>query len=152
MSKQELINKETPKWVICIGDGYSDGYPNGYPVRGTVLCPNCERIFKVHKEEHYKYCPTCGQKLKWEEKMDKMLEEITEEWEEKGYEWSEYSKVIHLSREKFFGETIVIRKEDLSYYKIVDDNINCIADYISLDEHELLTKTLKILRQRKNDN
>ena len=28
-------------------------------------CPICERRFEVDYEEHYKYCPDCGQKLDW---------------------------------------------------------------------------------------
>lgn len=29
------------------------------------ICPICKRIFEVDNEEHYNYCPTCGQKLDW---------------------------------------------------------------------------------------
>lgn len=69
------------------------------------------------------------------------LEEIIKKWEELGYEWSEYTKVIHLDREKSSSETIIIRKEDLSYYKLANDNL----DHIDLKEHQLLTKTFKAL-------
>lgn len=60
---QELINKETPRELNYIADGYADGYP----VYDIAKCPTCGREFEAYDEEHYKYCPTCGQKLKWEE-------------------------------------------------------------------------------------
>lgn len=38
----------------------------------TYTCPNCNLVF-IHKDEtgwfcgkHYKFCPECGQRLKWE--------------------------------------------------------------------------------------
>ena len=58
---KELVDKETPKTVNYISDGYADGYP----VYDIALCSNCERIFEVYDEEHYKYCPSCGQKIDW---------------------------------------------------------------------------------------
>lgn len=58
---KELVDKETPLTVNYISDGYVDGYP----VYDTASCPTCERVFEVYDEEHYKYCPTCGQKLDW---------------------------------------------------------------------------------------
>lgn len=76
------------------------------------------------------------------------LEEVIETWEALGYEWSEYSKVIHLDREKSSSETIVIRKEDFSYYKLANDNL----DHIDLREHRLLTKTFKALGWYEDDN
>ena len=42
-----------------------DGYADGCPVYETGICPNCNREFEVESEEHYNYCPACGQKLKW---------------------------------------------------------------------------------------
>ena len=30
-----------------------------------VVCPNCNRAFEFEYEEHYDYCPSCGQKLDW---------------------------------------------------------------------------------------
>ena len=42
-----------------------DGYADGCPVYETGICPNCNREFEVQSEEHYSYCPSCGQKLKW---------------------------------------------------------------------------------------
>lgn len=63
---QELIDKQTPLTVNYIADGYADGYP----VYDTAICPNCTRIFEVFDEEHYKYCPTCGQHLNWSEESE----------------------------------------------------------------------------------
>lgn len=59
---QELVDKETPLTVNYIADGYADGYP----VYDTATCPNCVRAFELDYEEHYKYCPNCGQRLNWE--------------------------------------------------------------------------------------
>ena len=44
-----------------------DGYADGSPVYDMAFCPCCDYEF----EEGYepwgrKYCPECGQKLKWE--------------------------------------------------------------------------------------
>lgn len=59
---QKLVDKETPKDVEYTEyDGFADGYP-GYD---TAICPSCDREFEVVFEEHYDYCPNCGQKLKW---------------------------------------------------------------------------------------
>ena len=59
---QELVDKETAKdveYISTVGDS------DGYPVYDTAICPNCYREFEVECEEHYDYCPSCGQKLKW---------------------------------------------------------------------------------------
>lgn len=77
------------------------------------------------------------------------LEEVIKEWEFWEYEWSEYSKVIHLCREKLTNtETIIINKKDYSYYKLIDDSLHP----IDLREHQLLTKTFKALGWLENDN
>ena len=39
----------------------------------TPGCPNCGRNFKRCFNEHINYCPTCGQRLDWEDE-----EEVTE--------------------------------------------------------------------------
>lgn len=57
---QELVDKEKALTLNYISDGYADGYP----VYDTAECPNCGRLFEVYDEEHYKYCPDCGQRLK----------------------------------------------------------------------------------------
>lgn len=31
------------------------------------ICPNCDRHFEIDYDEHFKYCPNCGQKLDKEE-------------------------------------------------------------------------------------
>jgi len=40
-------------------------YLEGELVYDTAICPNCGRHFEFEYEEHYKYCPECGQKLDW---------------------------------------------------------------------------------------
>lgn len=59
---QELVDKETPKDVEYTEH---DDFADGYPVYYTAICPNRDREFEVEFEEHYDYCPNCGQKLKW---------------------------------------------------------------------------------------
>lgn len=59
---QQLVDKETPEdveYISTVGDS------DGYPVYDTAICPSCGREFEVECEEHYDYCPNCGQKLKW---------------------------------------------------------------------------------------
>lgn len=59
---QELADKETPQslaYISTIGDS------DGYPVYDVAICPSCDRKFEVEYEEHYNYCPNCGQKLNW---------------------------------------------------------------------------------------
>lgn len=59
---KELLSKETPEdveYISTVGDS------DGYPVYDTTICPACDREFEVECEEHYDYCPSCGQKLKW---------------------------------------------------------------------------------------
>lgn len=58
----KLLDKEIPKnveYISTVGDS------DGYPVYDTAICPSCNREFEVECEEHYDYCPSCGQKLKW---------------------------------------------------------------------------------------
>lgn len=59
---QKLVDKETPKDVEYTE---YDSFADGYPVYDTAICPSCDREFEVECEEHYDYCPSCGQKLKW---------------------------------------------------------------------------------------
>ena len=52
---QELVDKETPKdveYISTVGD--HDDYPD-----------STSMFVKYYCEEHYDYCPNCGQKLKW---------------------------------------------------------------------------------------
>ena len=62
---QELVEKETPLEVDHTSDGYPDDY---YLVYDIAFCPNCDRAFEVTYNEHYKYCPSCGQRLNWGDK------------------------------------------------------------------------------------
>lgn len=59
---QGVVNKEKAKEVIYTN---FDGYADGSEVWDEAMCPTCEREFEMDYEEHYKYCPNCGQKLKW---------------------------------------------------------------------------------------
>lgn len=59
---RELVNKEMPRYVNYEYDGYADGCP----VYDIAHCPECGRYFEADREEHYNYCPDCGQKLDWE--------------------------------------------------------------------------------------
>ena len=59
---QELVDKETLKsveYISTVGDS------DGYPVYDVAICPSCSRKFEVEYEEHYNYCPHCGQHLNW---------------------------------------------------------------------------------------
>lgn len=58
---QELVEKENPKELDYEGDGYF----NGELVYDTAICRSCCRHFEIEYEEHYKYCPSCGQRLDW---------------------------------------------------------------------------------------
>lgn len=52
---QKLVDKETPKdveYISTVGD--HDDYPD-----------STSMFVKYYCEEHYVYCPSCGQKLKW---------------------------------------------------------------------------------------
>lgn len=62
---QELVDKEKPLEIDHTSDGYPDGY---YLLYDIAFCPNCDRAFEVTYNEHYKYCPSCGQRLNWGDK------------------------------------------------------------------------------------
>jgi DNA-directed RNA polymerase subunit RPC12/RpoP len=70
---QKILDKAEPKTLSYEGDGYADGYM----VYDTAICPECGRYFEVYYEEHYNYCPTCGQKLDWSGYVE--LEEVNDE-------------------------------------------------------------------------
>lgn len=61
----ELVERDTPKPLDYEGDGYVDGELN----YDTAICRSCGRKFEVDYDEHSKYCPNCGQKLRWEDEM-----------------------------------------------------------------------------------
>lgn len=67
-----MNDKETSMKVYYEADAYADGCL----VYDTAICPNCDRRFEVDYEEHYNYCPTCGQRLDWvSAKMVKLSDE-----------------------------------------------------------------------------
>lgn len=56
--------KNTPKLVIYSGDGYADGKM----VYDWADCPSCN--FAIEEDDvdwEMPYCPSCGQRLRWEE-------------------------------------------------------------------------------------
>ena len=59
----ELVEKENPKPLDYEGGGYVDGQLNF----DNAICRSCGRKFEVDYDEHSKYCPDCGQKLRWED-------------------------------------------------------------------------------------
>lgn len=66
---QELVDKSKPMKLFYEGDGYVDGEL----CYDTAICQNCGRHFERFYDEHANYCPTCGQRLDWEDE-----EEVTE--------------------------------------------------------------------------
>lgn len=60
----EELNKEIPEMVYYEGDGYYDGEI----VYDYAECPNCQEGFEEGERywQRAKYCPMCGQALKWE--------------------------------------------------------------------------------------
>ena len=64
---QELVDKSKPMKLFYAG------YVIGGLYHETAGCPNCGRNFKRCYDEHINYCPTCGQRLDWEDE-----EEVTE--------------------------------------------------------------------------
>ena len=64
---QELIDKSKPMKL------FYTGYVIGGLYHETAGCRNCGRSFKRCFNEHTNYCPTCGQRLDWEDE-----EEVTE--------------------------------------------------------------------------
>lgn len=60
----EAIEKRIPMPLDYEGDGYAD---DGNILYDTAICCGCGRRFERYCEEHYKYCPGCGQALNWGE-------------------------------------------------------------------------------------
>lgn len=64
-----LKEKQTPMIIELEAEGYS----TGDLVFDTAICPNCGRDFEI-ENEHYIYCPSCGQKLDWSKHSNKTYE------------------------------------------------------------------------------
>lgn len=62
MEVRKAVSKQIPKKPTYEGDGYA----NGELVYDTWICPNCEAAYEVDND-HYDYCPKCGQHIDWEE-------------------------------------------------------------------------------------
>ena len=59
---QDALEKQIPLPLDYVGDGYAD---DGNILYDTAICCSCGRRFERYCEEHYKYCPGCGQALNW---------------------------------------------------------------------------------------
>ena len=71
---EKIEAKETPLKLEYEGNEY--GINEDELVYDTAICPNCRRRFEIDNEEHYNYCPTCGQKLNlWEHNTIKISDE-----------------------------------------------------------------------------
>lgn len=65
---RELKKRDTAKAPLIHKNKFSD----------TYVCPNCNLVF-INKDEkgwfcgkHYKFCPNCGQRIKWEDSGNSM--------------------------------------------------------------------------------
>ena len=58
----KALEKQMPKQLDYEGDGYAD---DGELIYDTAICRSCERKFEFYYDEHFNYCPDCGQKLDW---------------------------------------------------------------------------------------
>ncbi len=59
---RKALEKQIPKKLDYEGDGYDE---NGELIYDTAICRKCCRKFDVDYDEHFKYCPSCGQALDW---------------------------------------------------------------------------------------
>ena len=57
---REAVEKQTEKTPDYEGDGYADGCM----VYDTWICPCCGEKYEVDYD-NYKYCPNCGQKIRF---------------------------------------------------------------------------------------
>ena len=57
----EAMKKQIPRNLIAEGDGYADGSM----VYDSFYCPSCD--YCMEGDEVEDYCPSCGQKICWEE-------------------------------------------------------------------------------------
>lgn len=60
---RELKERDTAKSQDYEGDGYDD---DGNIIYDTWICPNCGEKYEVDYDD-YKFCPECGQRIKWED-------------------------------------------------------------------------------------
>ena len=60
---QELKQRDKAKVPDYEGDGYDD---DGNIIYDIWICPNCGEKYEVDYDD-YKFCPKCGQRIKWED-------------------------------------------------------------------------------------
>lgn len=58
----KALEKQIPEQLDYEGDGYAD---DGELIYDTAICRSCGGTFDVYYDEHFNYCPDCGQKLDW---------------------------------------------------------------------------------------
>ncbi len=58
---EELVERDKPLMVEYEADGYSDEEL----VYDSAYCPVCRHYFEVDFDDDTKFCPDCGQRLKW---------------------------------------------------------------------------------------
>lgn len=65
--EKRLPERDIPKEVICKSINNGISITGEYDVEYNMYCPNCEDVVGDYEagELYYKYCPECGQRLKY---------------------------------------------------------------------------------------
>lgn len=116
MNKNKENDKEIELSTFCYGDE-------------VAMCPRCKRVFKVDVEEHYNYCPTCGQKLNWRKHKTIKLsdeEKVILKNIDKKYKW--------IARD-FIGKLYVFSEKPSKDYSVWDYPPTVSIQYIYEYEH-----------------
>lgn len=68
----EALKKQIPKEVDTDTIDRGVGISGEYDIDFNMLCPNCKEVVGEYEsnELYYKYCPNCGQKLKYTESQE----------------------------------------------------------------------------------
>lgn len=112
---ERLKERDTPKKVEHSPEVDDD----------MVVCPICSREFEIDYDEHCDYCPSCGQKLDWNE-----IEEILTK-DEKEY----LSAVI-----KPFRDRIIYIKKTIVFDGYGVDYAECISIILKYKDEEDITE------------
>lgn len=117
-----------------------------------IYIPMERGLFSQHNKEVNELIEIISKGLNADQHSQPTIEEVEKEWEELGYEIQCYSKSIHLVKEDRLGfeKTIVILRDSKSYKSVYESNIydedyTCQYSEITLQEHNLLTKTFRAL-------